>query len=145
MKAVGGEIGSASALAPKLGPLGLVSLSLSRKLCVPEKPLSLKPPCLTSLSLILLTVAEEGRRGYSEGHYGLEGNQSDRQTQCHQSCGEWPLNIVPASWLSRFPDISSSVLSSFPYSLLSDCVPSRFSADSDDIRQHINTSRINDE
>ena len=25
MKAVGGEIGSASALAPKLGPLGLVS------------------------------------------------------------------------------------------------------------------------
>ena len=28
MKAVGGEIGSASALAPKLGPLGLVSLNL---------------------------------------------------------------------------------------------------------------------
>jgi hypothetical protein len=26
MKAVGGEIGSASALAPKLGPLGLVRL-----------------------------------------------------------------------------------------------------------------------
>lgn len=25
MKAIGGEIGSASALAPKLGPLGLVS------------------------------------------------------------------------------------------------------------------------
>lgn len=28
MKAVGGEIGSASALAPKLGPLGLVSCLL---------------------------------------------------------------------------------------------------------------------
>ena len=28
MKAVGGEIGSASALAPKLGPLGLVRLKL---------------------------------------------------------------------------------------------------------------------
>ena len=28
LKAVGGEIGSASALAPKLGPLGLVSLYL---------------------------------------------------------------------------------------------------------------------
>ena len=27
MKAVGGEMGSASALAPKLGPLGLVSLN----------------------------------------------------------------------------------------------------------------------
>lgn len=28
LKAVGGEIGSASSLAPKLGPLGLVCLSL---------------------------------------------------------------------------------------------------------------------
>jgi hypothetical protein len=29
LKAVGGEIGSASALAPKLGPLGLVNFSLN--------------------------------------------------------------------------------------------------------------------
>lgn len=28
MKAVGGEMGSASALAPKLGPLGLVSICI---------------------------------------------------------------------------------------------------------------------
>ena len=33
MKAVGGEMGSASALAPKLGPLGLVRISLFYYCC----------------------------------------------------------------------------------------------------------------
>lgn len=49
MKAVGGEVGAASALAPKVGPLGLVYL----------------------LFLFIL-VTKENRWRYSKSHHGME-------------------------------------------------------------------------
>ena len=53
MKAVGGEIGSASALAPKLGPLGLVRLKLHSG--------NIDAPNLHNSLSNFYAVAEEGR------------------------------------------------------------------------------------
>jgi hypothetical protein len=59
LKAVGGEIGSASSLAPKLGPLGLVR--------------SHHFDCFF-FDFCLQLVTQEGWRRYPKGYYGLEGN-----------------------------------------------------------------------
>ncbi len=56
MKAVGGEIGSASALAPELGPLGLVSFYIFIEFIV------LATNILFALFLLIwFTVTQEGR------------------------------------------------------------------------------------
>lgn len=72
MKAVGGEIGSASALAPKLGPLGLVSFYIFIEFIVLTTTI-----LFASILLIWFIVTQEGRWRYPKGHYGVEGYQSD--------------------------------------------------------------------
>ena len=63
LRAVGGEVGASSALAPKIGPLGLVSVS-GPSIC--EKKgfvMVMRRAMLTSLThaTIKLIVAQEGR------------------------------------------------------------------------------------
>ena len=79
MKAVGGEIGSASALAPKLGPLGLVRLKLHSG--------NIDAPNLHNSLSNFYAVAEEGRWGHSESNDGLERDQSHSETECCQPRG----------------------------------------------------------
>ena len=61
LRATGGEVGASSALAPKIGPLGLVCGTVDENV-------------IRHLKLFYITVTQEGWRRYCEGHHSMEGS-----------------------------------------------------------------------
>ncbi len=106
LRCVGGEIGAASSLAPKVGPMGLVRVLflllpflLPRPfffVCgrAPPPPFSHHPKPHTlfrarsPISLAGIAVAQKGGRGHSKGNTGVEGHEDHGeahgdQPRCH--------------------------------------------------------------
>ena len=76
LRAVGGESASPAALAPKVGPLGMVFVSYSRN---------------------HFLGPQEGGWWYPEGHYGLEGSEDHCEAdRCESSGYRAPFNPI---WL----------------------------------------------
>ena len=72
VRAIGGESGNSATLAPKIGPLGLVSYKHN-----------LTPPYNTLYYL----GAKEGWRGHSEENPGVQGSQGNCQTNNPEQTG----------------------------------------------------------
>ena len=102
MRTVGGEVAPASTLAPKIGPLGMVS----KQKAVPKPHASCNtvytPTWCVNLTIqshiIFTTVSQEGRWWYHEGYNGLERSESDREADCHQQTGDGEWSEEKTDW-----------------------------------------------